>query len=232
MEIFKQILRIIIYCTVYVFPKLLDYGRIHRIIMKLIGWKVVDGPPFYHIHVPKVFLNEKICKICVNYAYDHTFGDDYSCLLKYVPEELRTKEVCKIAMLTGDIHTINYVPMEFKTREFLEYVIINGSSSIRSIKTELTQELCDFAFDNCMVKFLHSIPMKYRTKRMCKITLELKYFDMNLCYTYDNIYDIFPNRVLKELLIDDWTYIQYIPNKLLTDEDMILCVQSILRLPR
>ena len=233
MEIFKQILRIIIYCVVYVFPKLLEYRRSHCTIIKIIGWNVVSGPPFYHVHAPKYFLNEKICKICVSYTCEFVYGNnDYSCLLKYVPQKLRTEEVCKIAMLTGNKHTINYVPEKIKTKEFLEYVIMNGANALKVINDRLTQELCDFAFDNCMVKFLHSIPMKYRTKRMCEIALKQEYFDMNLLYTYDNIYDVFPHRLLKELLIDDWKYIQYIPNKLRTDEDMILCVQSILRLPR
>ena len=95
-----QIIRTIIYYIVYYFPKILNNRKIHLKILKIIGWDRATDPNFYHIHAPKEFLNEEICKICINYQYDYMYcGLEYYCLLKYVPEELRTEEVCKLALL-------------------------------------------------------------------------------------------------------------------------------------
>lgn len=231
------VIRHIIYYIVYYFPKILYNRKTHCEILDIIGWDRT-GPTFYHVHAPKEFLNEEICKICVGYPYDYMYcAIEYYCLLKYVPEELRTEEVCKIALLCGNSYTFQYVPTKYRTRELMEYVITNGTSilgSMSCIRDDLTQELCDFAFDHDAIRFLNpnAIPRKYRTKRMCKIALERKYFEIQTKYTYDDIHIIFPKKVWREVLEDDWRYIRYIPNKLRTVKNMISCVQSILRLPR
>ena len=65
--------------------------------------------------------------------------------LRFVPEELRTKELCELAV-KDEALTLQYVPEELRTYKLCYVAIKNDGTTLEFVPEELrTKELCDIA---------------------------------------------------------------------------------------
>ena len=70
------------------------------------------------------------------------YKDNWFKALQYVPEELKTKEIC-LAALQQDDWAFGYVPEEFKTQEICLAAVQKSGNAIEYVPEKLkTQEIC------------------------------------------------------------------------------------------
>jgi hypothetical protein len=89
----------------------------------------------------------------------------YSPDIKYVPEELRTEEICNIAL---SFHlNFEFIPKKFITYEMCLGFIKQGARILEHIPKELmTEELCSEAIKNSLFS-LQFLPEEFQTNELC-----------------------------------------------------------------
>ena len=103
-------------------------------------------------------------------------------VLEYVPKDLRTEEVCLIAVKQNP-YALEFVPEEFKTEELCELAVNDGHWALEFVPKEFkTKELCEIAVKECLkwiVKyelenlFEKSIPSEFQEGLAEKYDIEL-----------------------------------------------------------
>ena len=91
-------------------------------------------------------------------------------VLILVPEELKTKEICNIAVEKhGD--NLQYVPEHLKTPELCEIAISGDGWALRYVPQKLiTQELCEFAVLKSFWA-LQIVPEELKSFEVCEIAV-------------------------------------------------------------
>ena len=112
---------------------------------------------------------------------------------QFVPDELKTPELCKIALKLEGAN-LRYVPDKLKTSKLCKIAVAENGFAIKYVPKEfITPELCKIAVehDGYALKY---VPDKFKTPELCKIALE------NDHTGYVPIY--VPDEIKKELNLD------------------------------
>jgi hypothetical protein len=91
--------------------------------------------------------------------------------LEYVPEELKTPEICKIAVSQNGM-VLEHVPEELRTPEIYKIAVSNYGNALYYVPKELPEylEICKLAVSHNGVA-LEWVPEKLRTPEICKIAV-------------------------------------------------------------
>ncbi len=122
--------------------------------------------------------------------------------LQFVPEELRTKEMCLVAV-EKDGMNLGDVPEELITPELCEIAVTQTGYALELVPEELrTIELCEVAVSNSGWA-LEFVPEEFKTLELCKYAIEdcLKWNDNLLRkYEFENLFEKYvPVEVQEEL---------------------------------
>ena len=119
-----------------------------------------ENIPFEMIDDNKYKTLERCISACMGY------GGSF----EYVPEPMRTYEVCVAAVSnTGWIlkDVIPYIPVE-KLPEIYKIAVKNYGYSLKYIPIDdRTEELCEIALQNSSSRVLEYVPDKYKTRKRC-----------------------------------------------------------------
>ena len=133
--------------------------------------------------------------------------------LQFVPEELKTKELCEQAINDNEL-TLQFVPEELKTPELCDTVVKNNGLALNFVPEALkTKELCEQAIQQDVLA-LEFVPEKLKTKELCE--LAVKNIDMT-----KNIFPFIPEEFkTKELyeLASTRCSMKYIPKEYITQK--------------
>ena len=142
--------------------------------------------------------------------------------MKYIPEQLRTKELCELAIKQNG-SSLYYVPECLKTPEFCEVAVKNYGHALQFVPDEIiTKELCELAIKQNGNNLAY-VPDEYVTKEICK--LAVKNNSNALRYVPDEII----TQELCELAVqnnDNGLILYPIPEKYKTPELCELAVQQ------
>lgn len=165
--------------------------------LKNVRW-LSNIPPIYHTY-----------ELCISSVKCNSSN------LQFVPNQLKTTEMCEIAVRSGNIHTLDdipkelfteniymiayksnkksfkFLPEELKTQELSEDVIFSGIKALKYVPEHLkTAKMCEFATGNFVQEF-RWVPDNFKTQNMC-IT----------CAEYVDICDISEKLVNEDLIIE------------------------------
>ena len=91
--------------------------------------------------------------------------NDGNWVLGFVPEELRTKKLCEIAVEKNGWQ-LQHVPEEFKTIELCEVAVTNSGWALEFVPEEFkTLELCKYAIEDCL-KWNDNLLRKYEFENL------------------------------------------------------------------
>ena len=91
--------------------------------------------------------------------------------LAYVPEELRTKEMCEVAVNYGGF-MLQFVPEELKSPELCLIAVTQEGYAIAFVPEDLkSPELCLIAVKDYPFALMY-IPEKIKTQELCKIAVK------------------------------------------------------------
>lgn len=103
--------------------------------------------------------------------------------LQDVPREMRTPEVCKLAVQIFSLN-LKYVPDEFKTPELCKLAVKDKGYNLAYVPDKLkTYELCKIAVTDNGVN-IQKVPNKFKTVELCKIAMET-FYDAFLFIPYE-----------------------------------------------
>jgi hypothetical protein len=96
---------------------------------------------------------------------------EYGWTLEYVPEVLKTPELCKLAVERNETALL-HVPENLKTPELCKIAVEQCGSALDYVPEALkTPELCMIAVENYGVALEH-VPETLKTSDLCKIAVE------------------------------------------------------------
>lgn len=138
-------------------------------------------------HVPSDMITLELCEIAVQYKYH----DMINAILRWVPNQFRTPEICKNAVI-NNLYSWDYVPRNLITSELVEAFITSHPDMLMIIPDSLrtpkiceisvrgngislenvppqiiTQELCNAAIDSNIEAF-GCVPQRFRTPKLCE----------------------------------------------------------------
>jgi hypothetical protein len=167
------------------------------------------------------FMNEADNIVSLKYIEQNWSILEPVCLwlnnLHYVPDELRTKELCEIAV-KQDGNTLVFVPLELKTKELCELAVKNNGNALRYVPLKLrTKELCELAVKN-NGNALRYVPEEYQTKRIYEFAIK---DDSIILY---NIPEYMTKEMCELVIKQNGLVLEYIPEKYITKE---LCESAV-----
>jgi len=90
-------------------------------------------------------------------------------MLQYVPIDLKTAELCEIAVKTNGF-ILNFVPIKLRTFQLCVIAVKNNGFALSYVPKELiTRELCEVAIKQNK-HALESLPNELKTAKLCEIT--------------------------------------------------------------
>ena len=111
---------------------------------------------FNIVFIKDELLTENLCKNVVR---------QYGCLLKYIPNEKRTIEICKLA-IEQDQFALLYV--EEQTDELCKLAVLKNGYALKCVK-EQTEEICILAMKQNKDAIMY---VKNQTEEICKISVQ------------------------------------------------------------
>lgn len=93
--------------------------------------------------------------------------------LQYVPNELRTPELCEMA-IRDDFNALNlqFVPKKLRTPELCELAVKTAGDSLKWVPKELkSQELCEIAVTSSGWALCY-VPEELKTRELTKLAIE------------------------------------------------------------
>jgi hypothetical protein len=133
--------------------------------------------------------------------------------LGFVPKELRTEEICKIAVIQNGSRLF-YVPEKSQTEEICKFSVKKDGSSLVFVSDSLkTYEICKIAVSNYGWA-LQVVPDSLKTPELCKIAvtengMALKYVPKMAEEFYD---------LCKIAVTENGMALEYVPESLKTEE--------------
>jgi hypothetical protein len=165
--------------------------------------------------VPEEHKTKKVCEYFVK-----RFGNE----LQYVPNALKTLEMCNMAIVEGDVnmgcdypHSINYVPEELIDMDLCKTAILHdqlpSSQNCSFPKKFLNYELWFFAIKNSQV-LLRFVPDEFKTEELCNVAL-----DNEVCQYFSSVPSKYHTEKSIEKYLKYGKFIKGIPSEYLSHEN-------------
>ena len=170
--------------------------------------------PEYIISMPEEFVNEEIASAAVEHS---------GFLLRYVPERLRTKDICMIAVKSGNDGLLKNVPSNVLDAEICLTWLKHVKRVVQPLK-QIPKSLWNYDICLAAVKIdgdeLGRIPKEYIDGAMCLAAVR------ETAAAAKNIpAEIFTKEMAELVVSDSGVWFEYIPKRLLTEELCILAIR-------
>ena len=151
----------------------------------------LNNSPYALLHIPCKFLNNKLFKI----AIIGRNGQSRGYMLKYIPDEFKTQELCDLA-IQSMVGAIKYVPFQYMTNDMCKTVVTRFSYTHY---LDHNGTLCGGGYG----RLLQYIPAEKQTFEICDIAVKddkdnIKYVKNKKYKLYNsmcNAYDYVKNYV-------------------------------------
>ena len=149
--------------------------------------------------------------IALNIYKDALQRDNYPIQLQSIPSHLRTLEICKIALTSGDLSSLTYafVPDHLKTLELCKIAVESNGYGLRYMPDNLiTYDLCKLAVESSSYA-LEYVPDDLKTAELCKIAVDSD------CYALEYVPERLKTLEICEIAVkDDDELLRYVPEHL------------------
>ena len=113
----------------------------------------------------KTALRQRIAEEFAVIDYVKHVNEGYA--LEFVPKEMKTEEICKIAVAQNS-YALKFVPKEMKTEEICKIAVKQEGTVLKLVPEEMkTEEICKIAVDQEVYS------LKFVPKNMLKPLLEI-----------------------------------------------------------